>query len=63
MRMDRQMDRQTYMTKLVDAFSNFAKAPKIEMFVLHVYEKLNHKTLLAVSFKIISINYTQQNKL
>jgi hypothetical protein len=31
------------MTKLVEAFRNFSKAPKNVIFVLHVYEKLNQQ--------------------
>jgi hypothetical protein len=43
---DGQKDRQTDMTKLVDSFRNFAKASKNVMFVLHVYEKLNHENFI-----------------
>ena len=49
MRTDGQMDwteGKTDMTKLIDAFRNFAKAPKNVIFVLHVYKKLDHKTFI-----------------
>ena len=45
-RTDGRIEGQTNITKLVDAFRNFAKAPIDVIFVLQVHEKLNHKNFI-----------------